>query len=191
MLESIAIALLIMLLRATDVSLATMKTIFIVEGRGALAPSLGFFEATIYVIAASLVFRDLGNPLTIFGFGAGFALGTALGIYIAQRLGLGSVTLRLIMPGNGAALVAALRAANYRFTELSGVGRDGPVCLVQMTLRKRAVAGALEAAKPWLGNCFVTVGDEPIGDTSQSGVMDAIRQMPGLPWALLQRRPHP
>jgi uncharacterized protein YebE (UPF0316 family) len=189
MLESLGIALLILVLRATDVSLATLKTIFIVEGRGALAPGLGFFEATIYVIAASLVFRDLGNPLTILGFGAGFALGTALGIYIAQRLGLGSVTLRLIKSGDAEALVDSLRGAGYRLTAINGSGRDGPVTLVQLTLRKRAVRGALEVAKPWLDGCFVTVGDEPVSPATPSAIMEAIRLVPGLPWAL-QRRPH-
>jgi uncharacterized protein YebE (UPF0316 family) len=189
LLESAGIALLILVLRATDVSLATLKTIFIVEGRWTLAPGLGFFEATIYVIAASLVFRDLGNPLTILGFGAGFAIGTALGIYVAQKLGLGSVTLRFIKSGDAYGMVEALRAADYRLTAISASGRDGPVTLVQMTLRKRAVPGALEAAKPWLEGCFVTVGDEPVSDPTASAVMEVIRHLPGLPWAL-QRKAH-
>jgi uncharacterized protein YebE (UPF0316 family) len=61
MLEAVALALLILVLRSIDVSLATVKTIFIVEGRNLLAPALGFFEATIYVVAATIVFQDLGN----------------------------------------------------------------------------------------------------------------------------------
>jgi uncharacterized protein YebE (UPF0316 family) len=190
MLEAIAISLLILVLRATDVSLATLKTIFVVEGRRTLAPTLGFFEATIYVIAASLVFTDLGNPIKILGFGVGFASGTALGMYMAQRLGLGSITLRLIKPGDAQPLIHALRAASFPLTSLSGGGRDGPVTMVQMTLRKRAVPRALEVARPWLSQCFVTVGDEPVAPATPTSVMEAIRQMPGIPWALLQRKPH-
>src|SRR5690606_37923439 len=109
----------------------------------------------------TIVFQDLGNPVKILGFGLGFAIGTANGMYWARRLGLGSVTLRLFKSGAGDDLVDALRAAGYRLTSMNGMGRDGPVTFIQLILRKRHVTDALEVAKPWLSNTFVTVGDEP------------------------------
>jgi uncharacterized protein YebE (UPF0316 family) len=191
MLEAIGIALMVLLLRATDVSLATLKTIFIIEGRSGLAPTLGFFEATIYVIAATLVFRDLGNPYTIVGFGAGFAFGTALGMFIAGKLGLGSVTLRLIKTGEADELIDALRGASFRLTALSGTGRDGPVTLIQMNLRKRRVPSALDVAKPWLSECFATVGDEPLDAADGPAVIEVLQKMPVVSWALAARKVHP
>ena len=187
MLEAVALALVILVLRTIDVSLATLKTIFIVEGRNFLAPSLGFFEATIYVIAASIVFQDLGNPITILGFGLGFSLGTANGMYWAQRLGLGSITLRLIKSGDADDLVDALRGAGYRLTSIPGNGRDGPVSLVTMNLRKRAVTQALEVARPWLTQCFVTVGDEPIQGSTPNAIIEAVRNLRRMPWGTLFR----
>ncbi len=189
MLEAVLLALLIMGLRTIDVSLATLKTIFIVEGRNMLAPSLGFVEATIYVIAASIVFQDLGNPIKILGFGLGFSLGTANGMYWAQRLGLGSITLRLFKSGIGDDLVDALRDAGYRLTSMNGMGRDGPVTFIQLNLRKRAVPQALEVARPWLSNCFVTVGDEPVNASTPNAIIDAVRNLTRLPWAPLMRDP--
>lgn len=185
--EAIALALVIMMLRTVDVSLGTLKTIFIVEGRNLLAPSLGFVEATIYVIAATIVFQDLGNPIKILGFGLGFSLGTANGMYWAQRLGLGSVTLRLFKSGDADAMVDALRNAGYRLTSLQGTGRDGPVSYIQLNLRKRVVAEALEVAKPWLANCFVTVGDEPVTASNPNAIIDAVRNLTRMPWAALMR----
>jgi uncharacterized protein YebE (UPF0316 family) len=185
--EAVALALIIMVLRTIDVSLATLKTIFIVEGRNVLAPSLGFFEATIYVIAATIVFQDLGNPIKILGFGLGFSLGTANGMYWAQRLGLGSVTLRLFKSGEADTMVDALRAAGYRLTSMQGTGRDGPVAYIQLNLRKRAVADALEVARPWLANCFVTVGDEPLNASNPNAIIDAVRNLTRMPWAAFMR----
>jgi uncharacterized protein YebE (UPF0316 family) len=185
--EAVALALVIMVLRTIDVSLATLKTIFIVEGRNVLAPSLGFFEATIYVIAATIVFQDLGNPIKILGFGLGFSLGTANGMYWAQRLGLGSVTLRLFKSGDADTMVDALRAAGYRLTSMQGTGRDGPVAYIQLNLRKRAVADALEVARPWLANCFVTVGDEPLNASNPNAIIDAVRNLTRMPWAAFMR----
>ena len=190
MLEAVALALVILVLRTIDVSLATLKTIFIVEGRNVLAPSLGFIEATVYVIAATIVFEDLGNPLKIVGFGLGFSLGTANGMYWAQRLGLGSVTVRLFKSGEADDLVDALREAGFRLTSMQGSGRDGPVAMIQIVLRKRAVSHALEVARPWLASCFVTVGDEPVVASSPNAIIDAVRNLTQAPWAMLQRRPH-
>ena len=194
MLEAIGIALVIACLRTVDVSLATMKTVFIVEGRGLLAPALGFVEATVYVIAATLVFRDLGNPIMIIGFGAGFASGTALGIYMARRLALGNVTLRFFASGDSAGLVQALRESGYRLTEMSGMGRDGPVAMIQINMRKRLVPTVLELTRPWLDHCFVTVGDEPLvynpDQPTASAIKEALRNMTQAPWAAIGRRPH-
>jgi uncharacterized protein YebE (UPF0316 family) len=188
MLEALALALVILFLRTIDVSLATLKTIFIVEGRNVLAPSLGFFEATIYVIAATIVFQDLGNPVKILGFGLGFSIGTANGMYWAQRLGLGSVTLRLFKSGDSSDLVDALRAAGYRLTSMQGTGRDGAVSFIQVNIRKRAVPEALEIARPWLNQCFVTVGDEPVNASTPNAIIDHVRQLTTrLPWAAFMR----
>ena len=191
MLEPVAIALVVMSLRAVDVSLATLKTIFIIEGRNGIAPALGFFEATIYVIAASLVFRDLGNPFTIIGFGAGFASGTALGMFLANKLGLGSLTLRFTKSGDAWDLAEALRAASFPLTTFAGGGRDGPVSVLQMTVRKRRVQQALDVARPWLGECFVTVGDEPLQVSSPPAVIATLKKAPVVSWALMQRKAHP
>ena len=162
MLEAVGLALVILVLRTIDVSLGTLKTIFIVEGRNLLAPSLGFFEATIYVIAATIVFQDLGNPIKILGFGVGFSLGTANGMYWAQRLGLGSITLRLFKSGESNDLVDALRDSGYRLTSIQGMGRDGPVSLVTMNLRKRHVDRALQNGD-WLCAGRFTAADVSVG----------------------------
>jgi uncharacterized protein YebE (UPF0316 family) len=190
MLEAFGLAFVILVLRTIDVSLATLKTIFIIEGRNALAPSLGFVEATIYVIAATIVFQDLGNPIKIVGFGMGFSLGTANGMYWAQRLGLGSITLRLFKTGDANDLVDALRVAGYRLTSMQGMGRDGPVSYIQINIRKRSVPQALEVARPWLNQCFVTVGDEPVNASTPNAIIDAVRNLTTrMPWAQFMRDP--
>src|SRR5690606_18894158 len=120
-LETIAPALLIMVLRIMDVSIGTMKTVFVIDGRQMLAPSLGFVEATIYVIAASIVFNDLGNPFNIAGFGLGFGLGTGIGMVMAQRLGLGSVTIRMVSQFDVSELASTLRANGCRLTVTEGI----------------------------------------------------------------------
>ena len=196
MLEIVAPALLIAALRIVDVSLGTLKTIFLVEGRKALAPTLGFFEATLFVIAAGLVFSDLSNPFKIVGYGAGFAIGTALGMVLAERIGLGSVTMRIISSADQQPLVDALREAGFRLTTQLGLGREGPVNLIMMIVRKKEIARALAVAQPWRAQSFITVGDEPLAVQPATvpgggfGQVPFISQAAGLPWlGLGTRRP--
>ncbi len=164
MLEPIAIGVLVMLLRATDVSLSTLKTIFIIEGRNGLAPAMGFFEALIYVIAATLVFRDLGNPFTMAAFAAGFATGTAVGMFLAGKLGLGSVAIRITKSGDAWDLAEALRQATFRLTTFSGGGRDGPVSVIELNIRKRRVADVLAVARRVLRDGWQrAASDRPTG----------------------------
>ncbi len=191
MFDILAPALLIMVLRACDVSIGTVKTIFIIENRQITAPVLGFFEATIYVIAASIVFNDLGNPYNIVGFGLGFGLGTGIGMVMAQRLGLGSVEVRMISQADVQPVADALREAGYRLTVTDGIGRDGPVTMLNMTLRKRNVPRTLEVARPWLDRCFVTIGGEPLPNNSRSSVMNVLKHVAQMPWAFNQQEPHP
>ena len=46
---------LIVLARITDVSLDTIRTVSIIQGRRAFAAVLGFFEAVVYICAAAKV----------------------------------------------------------------------------------------------------------------------------------------
>src|SRR5579862_5438365 len=81
--------ILIVLARITDVSLDTIRTVAIVQGRRVFATVLGFFEAVIYVSAVAKVLLNMNHPIYTAAYGLGFALGTFLGITIEQRLAFG------------------------------------------------------------------------------------------------------
>ncbi len=52
---------LIVLARITDVTLDTVRTVAIVQGRRVFAAILGFFEAVIYVCAVAKVLLNMGG----------------------------------------------------------------------------------------------------------------------------------
>jgi len=70
---------LIVVARIADVSLDTVRTVSIVQGRRMFAACLGFFEALIYISAVARVLRDMGHPTYILAYALGFALGTYFG----------------------------------------------------------------------------------------------------------------
>src|SRR5262245_17303377 len=80
---------LIVVARITDMTMDTIRTAAIVQGRRAFAASLGFFQALIYILAIAKVLLNMDHPIYALAYALGFALGTYLGIAIEQRLAFG------------------------------------------------------------------------------------------------------
>jgi len=167
MLESVGAAFLILILRCFDVTLGTMRLVYVVEGRRGLAVSIAFFEAAAFVIAVSIVLADLSDPIRMFGYAAGFAAGNALGMAAVSFFRLGSVSLRFFMP-KPSGLAEALREAGFRLTVFDAEGRDGPVRMIMMSIKRKELDRVMKLAKPWLSECFVTVGEEPYAPPATS-----------------------
>src|SRR6266436_5012871 len=86
----------IVLARITDVTLDTIRTVAVVQGRRAFASLLGFFQAVVYVCAIAKVLLNMDHPVYALAYGLGFASGTFLGITIEQHLAFGHQLVSLI-----------------------------------------------------------------------------------------------
>src|SRR6185369_12822353 len=124
---------LIVLARITDVTLDTVRTTSIVQGRRLFSAVLGFFEAVIYVSAVAKVLLNMDHPIYALAYGLGFALGTYLGITIEQRLAFG-VQLVSLFTRKGVELAKALISARYRVAEVRGHVRDGEVTILYVEI---------------------------------------------------------
>ncbi|UCF28266.1 MAG: DUF2179 domain-containing protein [Chloroflexota bacterium] len=130
---------LIFLLRVTDMSLDTLRVLFVMRGRKAIAWILGFFQAVVYVIAIASVLRDLTNPLNIIGYASGFATGVVLGMAIEERLAIGHVHMRIISSHRGTGVAERLRLEGYAVTEVPARGKDGMVTMLNCSVLRKDV----------------------------------------------------
>lgn len=133
----------ICLARVCDVTLGTLRTVAVVRGRVMLASILGFFEVVIWVVAVGKVITTLDNPLYVFAYASGYALGNAVGILIERKIALGQLVLRIISRDSGEMIAAVLRDRGFRVTAFDGRGRSGPVVFLY-TVVQRADAEALK-----------------------------------------------
>src|SRR6185295_10468435 len=99
--------ILIVLARIVDMSLDTVRTVSIVQGRRLFAASLGFVQALIYICAIAKVLTDMSHPTYALAYALGFALGTYLGIVVEQRLAFGNQLVALYT-GKGREVASAL-----------------------------------------------------------------------------------
>ncbi|HOW57397.1 MAG TPA: DUF5698 domain-containing protein, partial [Smithellaceae bacterium] len=90
------IPLLIFLARVCDVTLDTVRIIYISRGMKYLAPLIAFFEIIIWLIAISQIMMNMDNVYYYIAYAAGFATGNFIGIYIEGRMAIGTVVIRVI-----------------------------------------------------------------------------------------------
>ena len=133
-------ASLIFLLRVSDMTLDTLRVLFVMRGRKGIAWIFGFFQATIFVLAISSVLSHLDNPLNIIGYAAGFGTGVVIGMVIEERLAIGHTSVNIVSSRLGNAVAEHLREQGYAVTEIHARGKDGMVSLLNVSvLRKNTV----------------------------------------------------
>jgi len=152
-------AALIFLLRVTDMTLDTLRVLFVMRGRKIIAWILGFFQATVFVLAISSVLRNLNNPLNILGYAAGFATGVVVGMTIEERLAIGHAHIRIISTSRGNAIAEKLRAAGYAVTEIPARGKDGTVSMLNCSVLRKNVDRVREMVNEVDGDAFITTED--------------------------------
>jgi uncharacterized protein YebE (UPF0316 family) len=65
----IVLPLLIFAARVIDVSIGTMRIVFVSKGKKTLAPILGFVEVIIWLLAISQIMRNLDNVICYIAYG--------------------------------------------------------------------------------------------------------------------------
>lgn len=154
---------LIVLARIIDVTLDTVRTVAIVQGRRVFAAVLGFFQAVVYVCAIAKVLLNMDHPVYALAYGLGFASGTFLGITIEQRLAFGHQLVTLATR-KGAELAKALRAAGYRLAEVKGHTREADLTMLYVETPRRLAQKLIHDAGAADENCFCIVNDVRVAE---------------------------
>ncbi|MGE5279485.1 MAG: DUF2179 domain-containing protein [Deltaproteobacteria bacterium] len=151
--------LLIFLARVTDVSMDTMRIIFIARGRKAIAPVLGFIQVLIWLMAIRQIFLNLSNPVCYVAYAAGFATGTWVGILLEEKLAIGVQVVRIITRKDATELLEFLSSRGYGVTHVDGHGATGHVSIIYTIVRRQEVRRLIEAVTRFNPRAFYTVED--------------------------------
>ena len=133
---------LIFLARLADVTVATVKLMFVVNNARKMAAILGFFEALITITALSRIIQDASNLPAFVMYAAGFASGTYAGMWIEQKMAYGSVLVRIISKDMPEELFQYLAENKHSFSLVDAYDESGNT-RVLFTVCKRSNAGAL------------------------------------------------
>jgi uncharacterized protein YebE (UPF0316 family) len=159
------IPLLIFASRVIDVSCGTLRTIMVVQGLRWQPALLGFFEVVLWTLAVSGVIKYLEHPLAILGYAGGFATGVMVGSTIENFFALGFRVVRIISDDLAESVSARLRDHGWAVTRLDGEGKNGPVEIAFLVIRRRDLKRLLAQVGAIDSEAFVTVerAEKPSG----------------------------
>ncbi|MFC2125767.1 DUF2179 domain-containing protein [Bacteroidota bacterium] len=153
----IMLPVLVFMARIIDVSIGTIRVIFIMQGNKKLAPFLGFFESFIWLVAISQIIQNVDNMVSYIAFAGGFAAGTYVGIRIEEKLALGNVLVRIITRKSAAELITYLKDNEIQFTNVPAQGQLGPVNVLFTVIKRQKLNDTLVAIKKYNPKAFYTI----------------------------------
>lgn len=150
---------LIFAMRVSDMTLDTLRVLFVMRGRKGIAWVLSFFCSLIFVLAIGTALSNMDNPLNVIGYAAGFATGNVVGMFVEEKLAIGHILLTIVSPRRGAAITERLRAESFALTELPGRGKDGAVALLNCTVQRKHIEKVRQIVNEIDPDAFITASD--------------------------------
>lgn len=154
--------------RILDVSVGTLRIIFVSKGLKYWAALLGFAESLIWILAISEVMQNLGDWQTYVAFALGFAAGNFVGLAIEERIAIGNLLIRIITRQEANDLVKALWDAGYGITSVDAQGETGPVKVIFSVTKRKKLAEILGIIKTYNPQAFYTIEDMRFVNSSYS-----------------------
>ncbi len=150
----------IFLSRVLDVSLGTLRIIYLSRGKSKISAGIGFVEIAVYVVALGMVIETLqDHPLNVVIYALGFAAGNLVGGFIEEKIALGYVTVQVVTMKAGGELEEELREKDYGVTVIDCCGRDGPHRILHILMRRRRLDHFFKAVQQLDHQALISVMD--------------------------------
>ena len=155
----VILPILIFISRIFDVSIGTLRIIFVSRGRKLLAPILGFFEVSIWLLAISQIMQNLDNAVCFIAYAGGFAMGNFVGIYIEEKLAMGTLIVRIFLSNDETGMKDRLYAAGFGLTRFNAQGKNGEVEILFSVIKRKNLHKAVKIIEECQSNAFYSIED--------------------------------
>lgn len=153
--------------RVCDVSLGTLRIIFVSKGEKYKAPLIGFVEVFIWVVIISQILARANDIVAYLSYAAGYATGNYMGILLENRIAYGVVLCRIYTQKNGKELVQMLNKLNIGATLTHGTGSTKEVDIIETVIDRKAMKTLERTLNNFDSNIFYVVEDVR---TKQNGI---------------------
>ncbi|HHU26034.1 MAG TPA: DUF2179 domain-containing protein [Bacteroidales bacterium] len=145
--------------RIVDVSLGTLRIIFVSKGDKAKAPLIGFVEVFIWVVIISQILVRANDMVSYLSYAAGYAAGNYIGLIIEDKIAYGIVLCRIYTQKNGRDLVQTLNKLDVGATLTRGVGSTDEVDIVEIVVGRKEFKKLARTLDDFDSDIFYVVED--------------------------------
>jgi uncharacterized protein YebE (UPF0316 family) len=159
MYEIVILPIIIFLARICDVSIGTVRIIFVAKGYKGRSALLGFIEVLLWIVVIAQIMQTANNLISYIAYAGGFAMGNYFGMLIEEKLSIGNVIVRIISTQNTSPLISSLKENNFRLTFLSGSGSYGEVKILFTVVKRKKLKKLINIIKEFNPKAFYSIED--------------------------------
>lgn len=145
--------------RICDVTLGTLRIIFVSKGERYKAPIVGFFEVFIWVVIISQIFSHANSIIAYLSYAAGYAAGNYVGILVENKIAFGYQLLRAYTKKEASELIKVLNKKNIGATFIKGEGAVSHVHIVEIVIDRKSLNEVVSVISEFDSDVFYLVED--------------------------------
>lgn len=161
-LEGPLLYLIIFFAKIIEVSISTVRIVYINKGEKVKGAALGFIEILIWLVVVSSVLNNITeDPIKIFIYAIAFSLGNFFGVTIESKIAVGLSSIQVVVGQEGGAILAdILREQGYGVTIIEGKGKNESIKnLLFIQLKRKKIPEATRLIKEHNPEAFITVNE--------------------------------
>lgn len=135
------VCLVICFAKICEISIQSVKTVFMVKGKRGVAACLAFIECLIWGLVISSIITLLGQDISLLiSYCLGYALGLYIGTFIEQKIALGTNSVQFIFKKEYLNAVENYFSEHTQgYTVLDGRGSKEEMCVVLVVLPRKVL----------------------------------------------------
>ncbi|MDR1103260.1 MAG: DUF2179 domain-containing protein [Tannerella sp.] len=155
--------------RICDVTLGTLRIIFVAKGEKKKAPLVGFFEVFIWVVIISQIFTHANSMIAYLAYAGGYAAGNFVGILVENKIAFGFQMIRIYTKNNGLELVQRLNRNGFGSTHIHGEGVVAEVEIIETVVSRKSGKKVMDIIRTFDPDAFYVIEDIR---TKQKGIFE-------------------
>ncbi len=148
--------------KIVEVTISTIRLVYINKGEKLKGAILAFVEILIWLIVVSSVLTNIAaDPIKIFVYAAAFSLGNYIGVTIESKIAVGLASIQVVVNDDSGEIMAeVLRNQGFGVTIIDGRGiNDSKKSLLFVQLKRKRIPEAVKIIQKSNPEAYITVND--------------------------------
>ena len=152
---------LILILKAIEVAIATLRSILINKGYRRQGTMLSFVEVLLWTFVASRVIMGMADaPIKGIMYSIGFSIGVYVGSRIESYIAMGQVMIQAIVSRESAdSITGSLRDKGYAVTTMKAQGRDSEKSVLMIFAKRKGKQEIINEIQQLDGSAMIIAND--------------------------------